>query len=358
MRGCSAGEAEEQPVDCRLGCRPGSLLRLRGRPALRGSFPDGAAREFLAPLPVSLLCGRLGDEGRRPPQRARAAGDRHPGAAGRPAARRGRRPLRAAGAAGAAAGPRRGRAAAPAAGAGGDRGRAGAARGGLRPAARAGAGAADLAPARPPRAARQDAAGAAGSPPGSRPAGAGGARWRCGAPARTGPGSRDALLPHLALLPAPAATLRLEALELGPETGEQLSLSSPEQERRRRISEAVRQTRSAAGADAVLRVLEVDPESRVPERREVLMPFPEEHVMRPGRLNRPWPVPVQVGPDGTPAGGRPAGGRVGPRGVAGRGRLVDAETPAKALFRAGARGRQRRGRLLRAGLGRWFRQRD
>src|SRR3954471_7466327 len=85
----------------------------------------------------------------------------------------------------------------------------------------------------------------------------------------------DALLPHLALLPAPAATLRLEAVGLGPETGEQLTLSSPEQERRRRISEAVRQTRSAAGADAVLRVLEVDPESRVPERREVLMPYPE-----------------------------------------------------------------------------------
>ena len=86
----------------------------------------------------------------------------------------------------------------------------------------------------------------------------------------------DALLPHLALLPSPAATLRLEAMALGPETGDQLTLSSPEQERRRRISEAVRQTRSAAGADAVLRVLEVDPESRVPERREVLMPFPEE----------------------------------------------------------------------------------
>jgi protein ImuB len=54
-----------------------------------------------------------------------------------------------------------------------------------------------------------------------------------------------------------------------------MTLSSPEQERRRRISEAVRQTRSAAGADAVLRVLEVDPESRVPERREVLMPWTE-----------------------------------------------------------------------------------
>jgi protein ImuB len=86
----------------------------------------------------------------------------------------------------------------------------------------------------------------------------------------------DALLPHLALLPAPAATLRLEAVALGPETGDQLTLSGPEEERRGRIAEAVRQTRSAAGADAVLRVLEVDPESRIPERREVLMPFPEE----------------------------------------------------------------------------------
>ena len=86
----------------------------------------------------------------------------------------------------------------------------------------------------------------------------------------------DALLPHLSLLPAPAAALRLEAVALGPATGDQLTLSGPEEERRRRIGEAVRQTRSAAGADSVLRVLEVDPDSRVPERREVLMPFPEE----------------------------------------------------------------------------------
>jgi protein ImuB len=85
----------------------------------------------------------------------------------------------------------------------------------------------------------------------------------------------DALLPHLTQLPAPAAMLRLEAVALGAETGEQLTLSSPGQERRKRIAEAVRQTRSAAGADALLRVLEVDPASRVPERREVLMPYPE-----------------------------------------------------------------------------------
>jgi protein ImuB len=85
----------------------------------------------------------------------------------------------------------------------------------------------------------------------------------------------DALLPHLTQLSAPAATLRLEAVALGPEAGEQLSLSSPDQQRRKRIAEAVRQTRSAAGADSLMRVLEVDPESRVPERREVLMPWSE-----------------------------------------------------------------------------------
>jgi protein ImuB len=70
----------------------------------------------------------------------------------------------------------------------------------------------------------------------------------------------------------------LEASSLGPPAGEQLSLARPEQERRRRIAEAVRQARVAAGADAVLRVLEVDSHSRVPERRAVLMPFPEEEA--------------------------------------------------------------------------------
>ena len=70
-------------------------------------------------------------------------------------------------------------------------------------------------------------------------------------------------------------------------------------------------------------------------------------AVRPGRVNKPWPVPVQVGLGREAAGGGPAGGGVGARGVAGRGRLVDAETLAKALLRAGARGRQRRRRLLR-----------
>jgi protein ImuB len=85
-----------------------------------------------------------------------------------------------------------------------------------------------------------------------------------------------ALLPHLSLLPAPAAVIRLEATALGPATGEQLSLAAPAEQRRRKLSEAVRQARAAAGGNAVLRVLEVDPASRIPERRDVLMPFPEE----------------------------------------------------------------------------------
>lgn len=88
----------------------------------------------------------------------------------------------------------------------------------------------------------------------------------------------DLLLPLLQLLPGPATILRLEAAAMGPATGEQLTLASPEQQRRRRISEAVRQVRAAGGNQAVLRVLEVDPGSRVPERREVLMPWSEEET--------------------------------------------------------------------------------
>ena len=188
------------------------------------------------------------------------------------AARRGGRSLRTPWPARTPAGSRRGRSIAPQAGARGDRCRARAARGGFRPAARE---------VVEPLIARLLAHGARRGRSlrtlslSARLAAGGG--WRRQVALRRASADRsrlaDALLPHLTLLPAPAATLRLEAVALGPETGEQLSLSSPEEERRRRISEAVSQTRSAAGADSLLRVLEVDPESRVPERREVLMPW-------------------------------------------------------------------------------------
>jgi protein ImuB len=109
---------------------------------------------------------------------------------------------------------------------------------------------------------------------------AAGGGWRRRLALRTAATERERLLlalaPLLAQLPGPVAVLRLEAVALGPASGEQLSLASPEQQRRRRIGEAVRQARAAGGSEAVLRVLEVDPDSRVPERREALMPFPEE----------------------------------------------------------------------------------
>lgn len=87
-----------------------------------------------------------------------------------------------------------------------------------------------------------------------------------------------ALSPHILSLPAPAAVLRLEAVALGRPAGEQLTMAEPEQARHQQISEAVRQVRAAEGPDALLRVLELDPGSRLPERRAVLMPYPEDGV--------------------------------------------------------------------------------
>ncbi|MEK6327341.1 MAG: hypothetical protein AABM66_07435 [Actinomycetota bacterium] len=107
---------------------------------------------------------------------------------------------------------------------------------------------------------------------------AGGGSWRSVAALRRA--SADpvrlhlALLPKLEELPGPAASLSLRALEMGPPASDQATLDGSEQgNRRRRLAEAVRQARAIAGKDAVLRVLEVDPASRVPERRSVLTPF-------------------------------------------------------------------------------------
>ncbi len=81
-------------------------------------------------------------------------------------------------------------------------------------------------------------------------------------------------MPRLQLLPAPADTLRLAADRLGPPHGGGRALfEDSAAERRARLREAVRQARAAAGPEAALRVLEVDPDSRVPERRAVLTPF-------------------------------------------------------------------------------------
>jgi protein ImuB len=75
-------------------------------------------------------------------------------------------------------------------------------------------------------------------------------------------------------LPAPAEALRLSVERFGPPDGDQRSLVRDSAQRRRaRLREAVAQARAAAGPGAALRVLAVDPDSRVPERRAVLTPF-------------------------------------------------------------------------------------
>jgi protein ImuB len=75
-------------------------------------------------------------------------------------------------------------------------------------------------------------------------------------------------------LPAPAETLRLTVERFGPPDGDQRPLLEDSARRRAgRLREAVAQARAAAGPEAALRVLAVDPDSRVPERRAVLTPF-------------------------------------------------------------------------------------
>jgi protein ImuB len=85
---------------------------------------------------------------------------------------------------------------------------------------------------------------------------------------------RLALVSHLGQMPAPAERLGLAVERFGPPGADQRALlEDPADARAARLREAIRQARAAAGPDAALRVLEIDPGSRVPERRAVLTPF-------------------------------------------------------------------------------------
>jgi protein ImuB len=110
---------------------------------------------------------------------------------------------------------------------------------------------------------------------------AGGGGWRIEAVMRSASADRERLLlalrPKLGALPAPASRLALRGLELGDGGPQQPALTSDEHGRRRElIAEAVRHARAAAGRGAVLRVLDVDDGSSIPERRATLTPFPED----------------------------------------------------------------------------------
>src|SRR4051812_42649817 len=79
---------------------------------------------------------------------------------------------------------------------------------------------------------------------------------------------------RLALLPAPAEALRLAVERFGPpHAGGRALFDDDSAQRRARLRGAIRQVRAVAGPEGALRVLAVDPDSRVPERRAVLTPF-------------------------------------------------------------------------------------
>lgn len=86
---------------------------------------------------------------------------------------------------------------------------------------------------------------------------------------------RTVLLPRLEDLPAPAVSLSLRAVGLGPPAAEQMELSvRGDESRRHRLGAALREVRAAQGSDSLLKVLPVDAASRVPERRAILTPYP------------------------------------------------------------------------------------
>jgi protein ImuB len=85
---------------------------------------------------------------------------------------------------------------------------------------------------------------------------------------------RLALGARLELLPAPAAELGLAVDRFGEAGGEQCSLLGDEGDARTgRLQDAVGQVRTLAGPEGALRLLPVEPRSRIPERRFALTPF-------------------------------------------------------------------------------------
>jgi nucleotidyltransferase/DNA polymerase involved in DNA repair len=83
---------------------------------------------------------------------------------------------------------------------------------------------------------------------------------------------RTALGPKLAELPAPILKLKLEALELTESTGQQLALVRPEgDELHGKLREGLRQVKASTGEGGVCTVVEVAPWSRIPEQRALLV---------------------------------------------------------------------------------------
>jgi protein ImuB len=81
-------------------------------------------------------------------------------------------------------------------------------------------------------------------------------------------------LPSLAEISGPVDTLVIRADASGSVAGHQLAVVEPgTAERARRAHDAIRQVRTAQGDEAVLRLVELEPWSQLPERRWALVPY-------------------------------------------------------------------------------------
>lgn len=96
-------------------------------------------------------------------------------------------------------------------------------------------------------------------------------------PTASSPLLKTLLAPVPEQLPRPATHLRLRVTATAPAAPEQLETAPrPEETRRGRLDEAARQVRAAVGETGLMRVLEAESDSRLPERRVFLTPYLSE----------------------------------------------------------------------------------
>lgn len=85
------------------------------------------------------------------------------------------------------------------------------------------------------------------------------------------------LLPGLEYLPRPAEKLKLRVTDLAAGAPEQIEIThEPDQTRSQRLDEAAQQVRAAVGESGLMRVLDAEIESHLPERRMLLTPYLSE----------------------------------------------------------------------------------